>query len=340
MRVSVELKLTLFVVAVCVGCALGAAGIAGRIFERKLEEASVVTLQGAAREFAAQEQSEIDKLASTLDVLLADPRLREAFVAHDRQRLMDVAAPLFATLRDHDRVTHWYFIEPEPARTAFLRVHRPELHGDRVGRSTLLKAIETHDLGAGKELGLTAFALRVVRPWFYEGKVIGYVELAEEIDHFLSGMKHRTGDEYALLVKKKFLDEKNWAAVAGHRPNTWNERPNDVVVDRTFRVRGIINHVADLEDVPDDGDMRGEIVRDEGTFLGGLFPVRDATGRKVGGLFVLHDFTRPHRAMRAALVQTVPALLMIAALAVLVIWAVLHALVFARAPVRKSLESE
>ncbi len=65
-----------------------------------------------------------------------------------------------------------------------------------VDRATLTKAIETKGLGAGKELGKTAFALRVVRPWFgQDGKLLGYLELGEEIDHFLGRMKAQTGDD-------------------------------------------------------------------------------------------------------------------------------------------------
>ena len=156
-------------------------------------------------------------------------------------------------MRARDRITHWYFIESPPARTVFLRVHRPELHCDVVERATLAKAIGNGDVGAGKELGQTAFALRVVRPWIRDGKVIGYMELAEEIDHFLTAMKARTGDEYGILVKKEFLDEQAWSRILGARANTWNDRPDVVVVDTTIFNLGIADYQGDLADVPEQG---------------------------------------------------------------------------------------
>ncbi len=327
---SVELKLGIAVLAACLVAGLAGAELVGGIFARNVEDAALSTLQNAADAFASQERSDVEKLAATLDALLANDDLREAFVARDRARLLAAAAPLFATMKARDRITHWYFIEPEPARTVFLRVHRPELFGDRVDRATLDQAIETRELGAGKELGKTAFALRAVRPWFHRGELLGYVELSEEIDHFLTAMKSRTGDEYGLLVKKKFLDEESWARVLGPRSNTWNDRADVVVVDTTTFTEGIIDYAGELELVPDRGQALGEAVRGERAYVRGIFPVRDAAGRKVGGLFVLHDYTRQHAALRAGLLQALLVLLGIGAVAAAVVVFLVHRLVFVR----------
>jgi len=327
---SVEVKLALSVLFACVAAGALGAYLTGKVFERNVEAAMRVTLQGAADAFTAQERSEIEKLASTLDALLAHDDLREAFLARDRDRLLAIAAPLFATMRQHDRITHWYFIEPDPHPTVFLRVHRPELHGDRVERMTLRKARETRELGAGKELGQTAFALRAVRPWFHGGKLLGYMELAEEIDHFLTAMKSRTGDEYGLLVKKKFLDEDAWARVLGPRANTWHDRADVVVVDTTTFTDGIIDYGGDVEAIPERGEQLGEVERGDRAWVRGIFPVRDAAGRKVGGLFVLHDFTDHHAAMRAGLLQTLLLLVGIGAALAGGIAFLVRSLVFAR----------
>jgi hypothetical protein len=336
---SVELRLGMAILATCLLGALVGAKVTGGVFENNLEDAAISTLQTAADAFAAHERSEIDKLTASLDVLLADDRLREAFIARDRARLLAAAAPTFRVLSQRDRISHWYFIEPDPTRTVFLRVHRPELFGDRVDRITLQRAIETRDVGAGKELGQTAFALRAVRPWFHEGKLLGYVELAEDIDHFLGTLKSRTGDDYGLLVKKKFLDEKAWARVAGPRANTWNDRPDVVVVDTTTFTDGIIDYAGDIEQIPDRGEALGEAVRGERAFIRGIFPLRDAAGRKVGGLFVLHDFTRHHAALRAGIIQAFLVLLALAAMVAAMIAFLVHRLVFARlARLRTELE--
>jgi hypothetical protein len=339
-NLSVEIKLALAALAACLVAALAGASVAGHIFERSVEDAALSTLQSAADTFAAQERTEIEKLASTLDALLANDELRAAFMARDRQRVLRVATPLFETMARRDRVTHWIFIEPEPAKTVFLRVHRPELSGDRVERLTLQRAIESRELGAGKELGQTAFALRAVRPWFHQGKLVGYMELGEEIERFLTEMKGRTGDDYGLLVKKKFLDERAWSRVLGPRANTWNDRPDVVVVSTTTFTDGIIDYSGDVEALPERGEALGEVERGDRAYVRGIFPVRDVAGRKIGGLVVLHDFTRHHGALRAGLLRSSLVLLGLGAVAAAIVLFLLHRLVFARlARLRLGLEA-
>jgi hypothetical protein len=233
-------------------------------------------------------------------------------------------------MRTRDRITHWYFLEPFPAKTVFLRVHRPDLHSDVVERTTLAQAIANGDMGAGKELGQTAFALRVVRPWVHKGKLLGYMELAEEIDHFLTAMKARTGDEYGILVKKAFLDQKAWAQILGARANTWNDRPDVVVVDTTIFNLGITDFQGDLTGVPDRGRTLEEIIVDEKAWIRGIFPIRDAAARKVGGLFVLHDFSSMHRAVRAGVIQTLFVMVAFALATALALALVVRGSVFTR----------
>jgi hypothetical protein len=170
----------------------------------------------------------------------------------------------------------------------------------------------------------------VVRPWTVDGKLIGYVELAEEIDNFLQTVKGRTGDEYGLIVKKKYLDEVDWARVLGPRANTWNDRPDVVVVDTTTFTQGIVDYAGDLETLPEGGISLGEVERGDRAFIRGIFPFRDAAGRQVGALFVLHDFTVHHAAIRAGFLQSFLVMLALAGLATLLVVAIVHRLVFAR----------
>src|SRR5512138_3771338 len=96
---SVELKLIFAIVAISLAASLVAARSAGGIFQKNVQEAALASLQSAADAFEAQERSDVEKLAATLDALLANDDLREAFVARDRERLLAASAPLFATMR-------------------------------------------------------------------------------------------------------------------------------------------------------------------------------------------------------------------------------------------------
>jgi hypothetical protein len=240
----------------------------------------------AAAAYAELERVDVAMLSRELDALIADPAIVEPFKARSRERLLAVARPRFEALKVKHNITHWYFHEREPARTCFLRVHAPATHGDVVARDTLTQAIATQKLGAGKELGKTAFALRVVKPIRSGGVLLGYMELGEEIDHFLHRMKAATGDDYALFLDKVRVDRRELARVRG--ADHWDERRDVVLVESTLADERSVDIGVPLKLISDDGNALGQ-TRDGGrTYAFGAFPVRDAANRIVGALFVRH----------------------------------------------------
>jgi hypothetical protein len=308
--------------------ALVASTVIGNLYEGAVERSGEEALRGAGELFTTIEQADVRKMEAALERLLADPELIRRFTARDRPRLLAAARPRFEELRARFGTTHLYFIDLE--RKVFLRAHRPELHGDLVERLTLAQAAESGQLGAGLELGQTAFALRVVRPWVVDGKRIGYLELAEEIDHFLVEIRHQTGLEMALVVKKAFLDQATWARVTEPARNTWDARPDVVVVDTTTFTEGLTDFQEDIERMPDAGLVLGEREHGGKTWLRGVFPVRDAAQRKVGALSLLMDFTQSHGLMVAGRRRVLLVVLGMSAVACLVVWGALEQFVFRR----------
>jgi hypothetical protein len=194
---SIKLKVVIAVLGCLALSALANARLASWLWREDVDAVADQALRTAAEAYTGLERAEVEKLSAALEVLAADPALAEAFARRDRPRLLRLASPIFGALRDRHGVTHWYFHEPEPARTCFLRVHAPSLHGDLIERPTFAQAVARQAEASGKELGRTAFALRVVRPWARGGKLLGYLELGEEIDAFLERLRRQTGDEFA-----------------------------------------------------------------------------------------------------------------------------------------------
>jgi hypothetical protein len=238
----------------------------------------------AAAAYAALERADVEMLSAELDRLVADPALIEPFVARDRARLLAAARPRFERLKAEQMITHWYFIEPEPSRTCFLRVHAPEKAGDRIERATLARAIATKKVGAGKELGQTAFALRVVKPIRVQGAIVGYMELGEEIGHFLTRMKEQTGDDYALLADKERIDRAALASV--RKEDRWDERPDVVLIESTVWNERTVTLGVSLAKLPESGTRLPTWTDGSVRYVGGAFPVRDASNDVVGALFV------------------------------------------------------
>lgn len=235
----------------------------------------------AAAAYAALEKADLDVLEAELDRLAGDPALVEAFQARDRAKLLGLARPRFERLRAEKGITHWYFIEP--SQVCFLRVHAPEKAGDRIERTTLAQAVKA-GRGAGKELGQTAFALRLVKPVRAKGAVVGYVELGEEIGHFLVKMKEATGDDYALLADKAKVDRGALAAV--RKEDRWDERPDVVLIDSTVWNEATVNLGAPFAKLPEAGTRLPPWMDGNVRYVGGAFPVRDAANAVVGALFV------------------------------------------------------
>jgi signal transduction histidine kinase len=132
-----------------------------------------------------------------------DPLLR-LFAEKKRDELLAAANPIFKELRQNNNITHMYFIEPDG--TVFLRVHKPEEFGDKLTRATYKKAAETNTVASSLEMGKNFFSLRSVRPVSYQGKMIGYMEVAEEIDHVFKHMKAITGNDVALFLTANYLN--------------------------------------------------------------------------------------------------------------------------------------
>jgi hypothetical protein len=332
---SIKQKLILAIAA----CMLLLGGVTAGLVEvasrRAVRFAAEQAVAAAAAGLGAMEKADVEKLDATLRVVAAHPGLVEAFRARDRTRFMALASPIFQDLRRSHGVTLFYVHLPD--RTNFVRVHKPALHGDRVERPTLATAATSHGLGAGKELGATAFALRAVEPWVVEGETIGYLELGEEIGHFLARLKLQTGDDYAMLVAKRdaagrpLVDRAAWAAVKAQqqRPDDWDASADFVVVDDTAQDPASYQG-AQVGGLKPGGLLLGEVERGPRTFARGLVPVADARGSQVGGVVVLHDITQLHDSMLRARSGILITLVAVAILLTLVMLGLVQRLVFSR----------
>ncbi|HUL59414.1 MAG TPA: cache domain-containing protein [Anaeromyxobacteraceae bacterium] len=288
MRVTIRLKL---IAALLAGLALIAAVTAVLlrfVHERAIEVAAGAEVEEAARLLEQYQARDAERLAAVLDALSADDRYVAAFEARDRAALLAAAEPVFASLRGRG-ITHWYFHDPDPPRGVFLRVHRPELHGDSFPRKLVVRAAATGSETRGSELGRTAYALRVVRPWLRAGRTIGYLELGEDVHTVLARMKESTGDDYGLLLVKERLDRQAWSWALGAGPR-WDARPDLLAVQTTTGDEAVLDGLGRLSDVPDAPMLLGRRQAGGRTLVRGLFPLREG-GEKIGAVVVLHDVT-------------------------------------------------
>lgn len=194
--------------------------------------------EGAAREIAAMQsyyrgavEARGDKLRAALHFLGRDPALRRALAAGDRQQLLADAAPVLARLRSDHNVTHFYFLAAD--RKVIARVHQPERFGDVIDRRTALQAEASGQLALGAELGpLGTFTLRAVAPVHEGSRLIGYVELGEEILDATRDLAKIFGSDGYVVLHKQHLARAEWEhgmRMLG-RPHEWDRFPDTVLV--------------------------------------------------------------------------------------------------------------
>ena len=256
------------------------------------------TAQSLLASFLEKDAAMMD---ATLDVVMKDERLRAAFEREDVEALLSRVGPLFEELRDEHRVTHFYFTGPD--RVNLLRVHQPDQGGDTIVRFTTLEAERTGKPARGIELGpLGTFTSRVVHPWHDGERLIGYVELGEDIGHVIEGLHDSLHVELYPIISKGFLDRKRWEVgmrMIGHKAQ-WDRLPDSVIVRQGQIPAGLIA----ILDQRRNGDIRFKYHLDSGgrDCRVGFLPLVDAGGRTVGELAVQLDVTEQVAASRRSIV--------------------------------------
>jgi HAMP domain-containing protein len=163
------------------------------------------------------------------------------------------------------------------------------------------EVVRTHSIVTGNELANAGFAARIIRP-FYDShdQLTGYVEFGEEIGRFIHEMKSQTGDDYGLLLSKKFVGRQFWTNTSASlkRRDNWSDHPNFVVADKTSANDNIIQYQGDLASLGGKGTALERFDVDNSVFVRGIFPIFDTANNTVGAMFVVRDISGTYLSMR------------------------------------------
>lgn len=279
-----------------------------RVHRDTMEVAVARELESSRRSFENLLAAEVEALEVGAVLLAADPRLPSLLEASDRDGLIALASDSYADLNREFGVSHWYYEETsKQGRRVIARVHHPEKFGDALDRLTYHQA-EEQGAGAGLELGVTAFALRVVRPVNTEnGSVVGFVELGKEVSHVLGQMKQLFGSEYSLVIDKAAMGlgaEQQWDEIRRAYPNAaeWRSHPQNIQVDSTD---GASVWEGSVTSLPNDGSVLSTSWEDDRAIATVAFPVNDAAGTRIGAVIARIDVTQHFESIRTAQVKMV-----------------------------------
>ena len=254
------------------------------------------------RNFQDQVQGETELLNGILYFIKGDGRLQKDWQARDRDALLRDAMPIFQEMLSRHQVTHFYFITPD--MKCFLRVHKPESSGDTIDRITMDVADHLGKPAHGLELGpFGTFTLRVVHPWIIDGKLAGYIELGEEVDHITERISRLMNVDMLAVVAKKYLKKSSWEEgqrMLGHQAD-WDRFKHFVATSGN----------ADKTYVGLDNVLNGSKVNDQlftldsaGRTLKGGFDVSiDAAGNDVGRYIIFYDVTGAEKSLYGLLLR-------------------------------------
>ena len=267
------------------------------------------SLNRLQKSFDQEISEEAELLAGLLDFIEKDPRLQKAWLAKDRDKLLNLALPLFQDIHSKYRVTHFYFIGLD--KVCFLRVHNSPRFGDTIERHTLGQAVMEKKQVHGVELGkFGTLTLRRVHPWRVDGKLIGYLEIGEEVEHITQELSDILSLELIFTVDKHQLKRSQWEEGLKmlNRAGDWDQFPDFVVIDSTtdkiFPALG--EYMQDHEfHVPHNSSGalgKLEIFGNQETWKGGIVPLIDARNHEIGHIISLQDITIEKSSLRTLLV--------------------------------------
>jgi HAMP domain-containing protein len=306
-------------------------GLVRESYNKNVAMVASAALTAAQKTFDNIKAKELSSLGLASSALGNMDTVRDLFLKGDRQALYAYLAPTYLDLKSRGLgvIT---FLDKEG--TAFLRMKTPAVFGDSLRAvTTVRKAMESNEVAAGIDLvkpGLSRGSCRPLRDG--KGVVVGYVIVGGSLDDFLSTMKSQTGDDYTLMGYKSFLDEKLYhdARTAKGLADTWAQFGGVAVLATSMDVQSNGQYEAALQDLSASGRLLERSETGGNAFVNGVFPLYDAAGNSVGGIFVRHDITALHSGMKRVQTLSVVALVVLTVLLCLIIASVLNKLVFVR----------
>jgi len=274
-----------------------------QILRQHLDDMVADKVASARRMLETDIDMEEDLISGLIQPLLTDADIKDAFLRRDRAGLFHLTHPVLSRLLATQRVSLLSFHNRD--LTNFLRVHAPERHDDPVTRHALRQAAATGRPAKALELGPTgSLSIRVVRPWYQFGEVIGFVEAGKDIQTAIGQVRRNLNMEAMVLVDKHGLDETDWRRRHTGRTvrESWNFSPDFAMLPSGFdepsgaAVDAAKKFLAAAGRDPERlRAMRTDLENDG--LRGGVIPLQGPEGERLGLLLLFLDVRQELRHM-------------------------------------------
>jgi len=335
---SIKAKVTGATLLCLAGAGICLVTLLERSYQKNVDMLAQQSLANARSTFASLEAADVAKMSAAAELAMANPALRQTFASRDRDRLIETTAPLFERLRKQYGITIFNYIDDQENRFLTMTDTRDKrLIGTKAVRFNVQECARIKTWVTGLALGQLGFALRVTHPFYDDGslkggKLLGYLELGSEIGGFVEAMKKQTGRDYGLVVRKQFLKQNDWQIQRERLklPNNWNDQKDVVLAANTSTDESIFAFAGDPSTLPDEGKTLDLVDHGDSKVTRSAFPIKDASGAKVGAVFVLVDITPMYNDLQSIKRLTIAATAVLIVLICVVLITLLTRLVFRR----------
>jgi two-component system sensor histidine kinase/response regulator len=272
----------------------------------ELWDESRESLIRAPHAFRMELSSAAGTMNTALEIIARDKELRAAFLSKNAKQLDAMMQPLFDELQRNHHIVHFAFYAPDGAEV--FSTPKPTGGDSWVRLIIAQNGNEEVSFAHGIELEPSGdMVLRVLRPWWYQGKRIGYLELGQGLDYIPGNLAQKLGLEFLILAKKDRLDHGAWRQRqrALGKSDDWDLLPETVVENKTFD--SMPSDIAQmLRTWSDQTDSLVQARLNKNQYYDAIFyPLLDAQNRKLGCLIALRNVTAAERILQQSMLTII-----------------------------------
>jgi len=197
------------------------------------------TLRNQERLFELHKNDKFKIMAELAQTLGKRVDIVDAFEKRDSKALTELLNPIYSRFKNI-QISYFYLILPD--KSVLLRLHNPDKSGDIITRFGLNSAVLANTPYSGIEAGIKAnIVLRHTQPIYKNSKLIGYIELGEELGNFFEELALAIDSDIALLVAKERIDANSFQELQLKNPKKYRALSEYVVAASSLCDTAIIH---------------------------------------------------------------------------------------------------
>jgi len=224
-----------------------------------------------------------------LEFLSADSQFQQIWQTENHIALSQHMTKRLQLLRDY-RASE--FTAYTPDRVVKFRAHKEDHFGDQLSHQTLMNAEVSGEVSWGIELEPSGqFVLKVVAPWYINGRLSGYLEIGEKLEYINQSLREIYSHTGVITIPKRLLSREHWNVDSVYG---WEQLVKAVIVTANGPIFEQQSQMPDglikiMEAHPNQRLESFEFTHQDRIFYGKAVAIKDKTGTVAGHYYLALD---------------------------------------------------